>query len=84
MVIFLTSISAYQKMRTTILTTQYPVWCASGILTPAESKALYEAGIDLTMFNYEVDIHDEELLEGALYTIREHHPGVDIWIDSKL
>lgn len=71
-------------MRTTILTAQYSVWCTSGILTPAEIEALYEAGIDLTLFNYEVDINNEAEVEGALDTIREHHPGLDIWVDSKL
>ena len=82
MVVFLTSLAAYQKMRATILTAQYSVWSASGILTESESEALYSAGIDLTIFNYEVDIHDEELLEGALHTIREHHGDIEIWLDN--
>ena len=83
MVIFLTSLTAYQKMRATILTAQYPVWCASGILTVSESKALYSAGVDLTIFNYEVNIHDQELLDGALQTIREHHCDMNIWLDNE-
>ena len=83
MVVFLTSLSAYQKMRTTILTAQYPVWCASGILTASENEALYSAGVGLTILNYEVDIDDKELLEGALHTISEHHGDSEIWVETK-
>jgi hypothetical protein len=54
-------------------------WCGADTLSEAEFES--HTGSALSRFAYSID--DEQDLEGALETIREHHPGAVIWVEAK-
>ncbi|MEH6344821.1 MAG: hypothetical protein V7785_07045 [Bermanella sp.] len=83
MVIFITSKSAFQEMQATILTLKHPVWCASDVLTLAETNELYKAGVELSVLDEEVNIETQLGIDSALEIIREHHPEQEIWVEAK-
>lgn len=80
MVIFISSKSAYEEMSELIYSGLYPVWLASGILSDEEIESVRSKDINLSVFFYDVDTSNSVDLECALTTIKEHHPGENIWV----
>lgn len=54
------------------------VWCGSDAITETEFKALERPG--LTRFIYALG--DRQLVDDALSTIEEHHPGQVVWVEG--
>lgn len=67
-------------MESTILSGKHPVWLSSGVLSQIEIDSLGQAVTELSVFNYEIDTSVQAELEGALDTIKEHHPDMNIWV----
>lgn len=81
MVLFITSKSAYLEMEDLILSGKYPVWLSEGSLSKSETEELWNQDIeDLSEFSYTVDTSDSGSLNCAVSTIKEHHPGENIWV----
>jgi hypothetical protein len=57
------------------------VWCGSDAISEAEFNAF--AGADVSRFNYSLGDASEDVLAGAIDTIREHHPDSTIWVEAK-
>ena len=56
------------------------VWCGADAIS--ESDYLAQDGGDLSRFDSALAGECREVVEGALETIREHHPGATIWVES--
>lgn len=54
------------------------IWCGSDAISEEAYAAL--EGVNLSRFNYALT--DRSLVNGALLTIEEHHPGQVIWVES--
>ncbi len=57
-----------------------PLWVCAGVLSEPELATLRAQGVDVSDFNYALEAGDWEGLDGALETIREHHPDHTIWV----
>ncbi len=57
-----------------------PVWCGSDAISEKEF-AKYNGG-NLTRFIYSLSDASAEILEGAVETMREHHPNERVWVES--
>ena len=55
------------------------VWCGADAISEEAYEAI-PAGVRRTRFIY--DLGDRFLLDDAVGTIREHHPGQAIWIEA--
>jgi hypothetical protein len=47
-----------------------PLWISAGIISQAELESLRENGADVTDFNYVIGVNENEVIEGAIETIR--------------
>jgi hypothetical protein len=57
-----------------------PVWCGADATTEQAFSGL--AGRNVTRFNYSFTAHaQQQVLECAVSTIREHHPGSHVWVE---
>ncbi|RQP24221.1 hypothetical protein DZC73_12955 [Albitalea terrae] len=56
----------------------HTVWCGSDAISEAGWASL--GAPDLSRFTY--PLGDRELLEDAITTIKEHHPGQTIWVEA--
>ena len=54
------------------------IWCGSDAISEAEYAKINRPG--LTRFNY--SLADLELIDGAIATVEEHHPGQTIWVEA--
>lgn len=54
------------------------IWCGSGAITEADYATLKQP--NLSRFIY--DLGDRRLIDDAIGTIEEHHPGQTIWIEA--
>jgi hypothetical protein len=59
-----------------------PLWVAAGVLTDEELARLRVAGGDVSDFNYTIELHEAEVILGAVETIKEHHPGEPVWVEA--
>ena len=57
-----------------------PVWCGSDAIGEAEYSS--RTGANLSRFIYPLSGQPASVIEGALETIAEHHPGETIWVES--
>lgn len=55
------------------------IWCGSDAISEEDYDAL-TTGVNMSRFVYE--LADRELIDGAVETIEEHHPGQTIWIEA--
>ena len=62
---------------------KYPVWFNDGVVSQTGLDDLKSHKVEVSYFNYVVDIGDEESREEALFTIAEHHPNERIWSESR-
>nr|WP_301334581.1 hypothetical protein [Variovorax dokdonensis] len=56
------------------------VWCGSDAITEEDYGARKEKG--LSRFIYPLGARDPLILEGALDTIDQHHPGEVVWVEA--
>jgi hypothetical protein len=57
------------------------VWCGADAMTEREFDQL--VGANISRFSYALENESDDVLAGAIETVREHHPGATIWIESK-
>lgn len=57
-----------------------PLWVCAGVLSEEELATLRSDGVDVSDFNYTIESNDWLGIEGALETIREHHPAQQVWV----
>jgi hypothetical protein len=58
------------------------VWCAAEAVSESEFAA--SAPHNVSRFAYELTGENTALLEDALGTIAEHHPGQSIWVEARI
>lgn len=56
------------------------VWCGADAIS--ESEYAQRKGARLSRLNYDLQDADLLLLQDALQTIKEHHPGETVWIEG--
>lgn len=56
------------------------VWCGTNALSEAEFAKLERSNV--TRLTYSLASADKATIQRALSTIKEHHPGERIWIES--
>lgn len=81
MVILIATRSGYEELKSIIFSGLYPVWLGAEVLSQEEINSIRVLGVDLTDFNYTINIQVLDEIEGAVETIREHHPGHKIWVE---
>lgn len=54
------------------------VWCGAGVLSEGEFES--HTGVAVSRFTYSID--DGDGLQGAVDTIREHHPSAVICVEA--
>lgn len=59
-----------------------PLWIGAGVLSGVELSALRLSGVNVSDFNYRIEPHEEEVISGAVETIKEHHPGMTVWVEA--
>lgn len=57
-----------------------PLWVSAGVLSAQELEALRAADVEVSDFSYALELDDSVGIEGAVETIREHHPGQTVWV----
>jgi hypothetical protein len=58
------------------------LWVSLGVLEPSELAELRACGVAVTDFTKTISSGDAAALADAIDTIREHHPGQAVWVDS--
>jgi hypothetical protein len=58
------------------------LWLCTDVLSENELVALRQSGIDVSVFNYKIESHEAGVLAGAVETIKEHHPGEQLWVEG--
>ncbi len=84
MVIFITTRSGYEEMKSLIFSVQYSVWVGAGVLSQLEIDDIRLLGVELTHFTYSIDPENSDQIEAALNTISDHHPGQRVWLERIL
>ena len=56
------------------------VWCGSDAVSEAEYKSLQNPSV--SRFIYPLQDQPADVLQGAIYTIEDHHPGATIWTEQ--
>ena len=57
------------------------LWVGAEVLSEEELAALRKSGVDVSDFNYKIELHETEVIAGAVETIKEHHPGETVWVE---
>ena len=55
------------------------VWCGSDAVSESDGKKM-----KISRFNYSLMGGDKGVIDEALETIREHHPGQVIWVEGMI
>lgn len=71
-----------QKTLQSAAETGATVWCGSDTMSEEDFDAF--VGIDVSRFNYSLGDASADVLEGAIHTIREHHPDSTIWVEARV
>ena len=58
------------------------LWVAADVLSDNELAELRGAGVDVSDFSYTIGSQETEVIAGAVETIKEHHPGEVLWVES--
>lgn len=61
--------------------TNVSVWMNADLLGQEEAVRLRASGLDLATFTRRIDPFDREDVEGAVVTIREHHPEQMLFVE---
>jgi len=83
-VVFVITVQGFEEMKPLINSGKYPVWFSGGIKEQDYIDNCIVEGVDVSYFNYEIELTDNEAIVGAIQTINEHHPGERIWTEYKL
>jgi hypothetical protein len=83
MVIFILTREGFNEMAPFVKGGLHPIWLNYGVLSQPEINLLISENIEISQFNYVINIDDEEALAEAIFTVAEHHPGQRIWSESK-
>jgi len=83
MIIFVLTKEGFKDMKPLIETGRFPLWFNGGLLDQEEIDSQISEDLEVSSFNYVIDIEDEEALVGALLTVAEHHPNERIWSESR-
>ena len=57
-----------------------PLWISAGVISQSELELLRHSGADVTDFNYVISLNENEVIDDAIETIKEHHPDEVIWV----
>jgi hypothetical protein len=57
-----------------------PLWISAGVISQSELESLRNSGADVTVFNYAIGLNENEVIDDAIETIKEHHPGEVVWV----
>lgn len=79
MVFFVISRSGFESY-SKLGSPQPPLWVSDGVLSAQELEALRAADVEVSDFSYSLELDDSVGIEGAVETIREHHPGQTVWV----
>ena len=80
MVFILLDRAALQEALDLAMRLEAHVWLGAESLTEQEHKAFCSSGHRITRFSYELSGAGREVVEDALSTVREHHPGEIMWV----
>ena len=58
----------------------HPLWLGGGVANESMLGQLRAQHVALSVFNDAIDPSDSDRIEGALDTIREHHPEHIVWV----
>ncbi len=58
----------------------FPLWLTADVADEAMKAHLRALGVAASTFIYSVDPSEHDRIEGALDTIREHHPDLSVWV----
>ncbi|GGF00897.1 hypothetical protein GCM10011611_03100 [Aliidongia dinghuensis] len=58
------------------------LWVNTGVLIADELARLRAGGLSVTDFVRPIDPADHAAVAAAVDTIREHHPGKRVWVES--
>ena len=81
MVILIATHNGYEELKPIIFSGQYPVWLGAEVLNQEGINSVRALGIELTDFNYIINIQNLSEIEGAVETILEHHPSHKVWVE---
>ena len=56
------------------------VWIGSDAMAHDEHRRIVGEGVNLTQFTYPLSRTGDAVVEDALSTVVEHHPGETIWV----
>jgi len=56
------------------------VWVGSDAITEGEYQRFGSEGVELSRFIYPLTGESDEVIQDALSTVEEHHPGEIIWV----
>lgn len=56
------------------------IWCGADAISEADFDALDHR--NLTRFSYELGGREDEVMDGAIETINEHHPTESVWVEA--
>ena len=57
----------------------FAIWCGADAITESEYEKL--RGLNISRFTYALAGESHDVIERALETIAEHHPGSTIWVE---
>ena len=80
MVFFVISRKGFEDYLTIKENLTVPLWISAGVISQSELESLRQGGIDVTDFNYAIGLNENEVIDDAIETIKEHHPGEVIWV----
>jgi hypothetical protein len=70
----------FDDMRPRLDPARDAVWVGADVLTAAEVEALRTSGINLTTFVHPLD---PQRLDADIGTVRAHHPGQVLWVETE-
>jgi hypothetical protein len=80
MIVFAVTENGCIELKSRIIGENHPVWLANGILSDQAIASLRSDGLEVTVFSEPATFDDQNAIEDALQTIKEHHPGMEIYV----
>ena len=82
MVYFILSRHGYDQLAASGCLPTTPLWVSGGLLSAQELSDLRSRGYDITDFHDRIDPKDPDEIMESVDTIRLHHPGQTVWVES--
>ena len=82
MVILALTKVGFNEMLPVIRASGASVWIGDSVLFNNELEQFRNEDIDLTDFNYIIEKSDSLAIQSAIETIKEHHPQVNVWVET--